>query len=51
LLGGVTVLEAASTRSDEAPYRFVPYYAWDNREAGWMQVWIREQPGGQLYEF
>lgn len=51
LLGGVTVLEAASPRSDEAPYRFVPYYAWDNREAGWMQVWIKEQSEGNLYEF
>lgn len=51
LLGGVTVLEAASPRSGEAPYRFVPYYAWDNREAGWMQVWIKEQSGENLYEF
>ena len=34
LLGGVTTL----TASDGAVY--VPYYAWDNREAGRMKVWI-----------
>ncbi len=22
----------------------VPYFAWDNREAGWMRVWMRESP-------
>ncbi|WP_340025658.1 beta-L-arabinofuranosidase domain-containing protein [Paenibacillus sp. FSL K6-1096] len=47
LLGGVTVLEGA----DEAgrPLRFIPYYAWDNREPGFMQVWVREQEDGGLY--
>ena len=34
LLGGVTTLRS----SDGAV--FVPYYAWDNREAGRMKVWI-----------
>lgn len=51
LLGGVTVLEAGSSRSGEAPYRFVPYYAWDNREPGFMQVWTKEEPSTGLYLF
>ena len=34
LLGGVTTIKSA----DGAV--FVPYYAWDNREAGRMKVWI-----------
>ncbi|OWA36830.1 hypothetical protein B9G55_01765 [Saccharibacillus sp. O16] len=44
LLGGVILLEAARADSGQTPYRFVPYYAWDNREAGFMQVWIKERP-------
>jgi len=24
------------------PFKAIPYYAWDNREAGHMQVWLRE---------
>ena len=27
--------------------RAVPYYAWANREAGSMQVWIRRSPAGR----
>ncbi len=57
LLGGVTTLSGkcliASTEVDtlysqnrpaETIHAFtaVPYYAWDNREAGHMQVWLRE---------
>ena len=34
LLGGVTTIKSSSGIS------FVPYYAWDNREAGRMKVWI-----------
>ena len=40
LLGGVTEITAGNG-SDT--YRFVPYYAWDNREAGRMKVWIDYQ--------
>jgi hypothetical protein len=58
LLGGVTVLEADAVALDEndwnglyrtrppqtAPVRLraVPYFTWDNREAGPMLVWLRE---------
>jgi DUF1680 family protein len=57
LLGGVTTLSGecfvASTGVDalysqDSPtvtghaFTAVPYYAWDNREAGHMQVWLRE---------
>ncbi|MEI2396887.1 glycoside hydrolase family 127 protein [Paenibacillus phytohabitans] len=45
LLGGVTVLQS---RDEEGrPLRFIPYYAWDNRESGFMQ--IREQEENGLY--
>ena len=56
LLGGVTVLEADGLRlqpapalySEDAPaqtpvtLRAIPYYAWSNRSAGEMTVWIQE---------
>ncbi|WP_123535580.1 glycoside hydrolase family 127 protein [Halosimplex salinum] len=32
---------ASETASEEAALTLVPYYAWDNREAGDMQVWHR----------
>ncbi|HEV3024208.1 MAG TPA: hypothetical protein VGX76_17150 [Pirellulales bacterium] len=54
LLGGVAVVrgEALAIARDEEgklaarPLRFqaVPYYAWDNREAGSMVVWLAETP-------
>jgi DUF1680 family protein len=37
LLNGVTTIDAI--RGDKT-VRFIPYYAWDNREAGEMKVWI-----------
>lgn len=37
LLGGVQVV-TAQTEKGEA--RFIPYYAWDNREASPMKVWV-----------
>jgi DUF1680 family protein len=37
LLQGVFTL---STRSGDKTLTWVPYYAWDNREAGKMKVWI-----------
>lgn len=37
LLKGVVAINA-SVNSDSI--RFVPYYAWDNREPGQMKVWI-----------
>ena len=54
--GGVTVLEADGLRlqpssvlySEDAPaqtlvtLRAIPYYAWSNRSAGEMTVWIQE---------
>lgn len=49
LLGGVTVLW--SQDEEGRPLRFIPYYAWDNREPGFMQVWIREREESGLYSF
>lgn len=36
LLGGVNTITAK-----EAGLKFIPYYAWDNREAGKMLVWVK----------
>jgi len=49
LLGGVTVLRSRDGRG--RPCQFIPYYAWDNREPGFMQVWIREQEESSLYSY
>ncbi|WP_219834130.1 glycoside hydrolase family 127 protein [Paenibacillus sp. R14(2021)] len=49
LLGGVTVLHGRE--SEGKPCVLVPYYAWDNREAGFMQVWVREAEDRRLYRF
>ena len=50
LLGGVTVLKgkahariAGANRLAEADLLAVPYYAWDNRGAGEMAVWLAER--------
>ena len=37
LLGGVVTIEASS---GDTVLRYIPYYAWDNREAGKMKVWV-----------
>jgi DUF1680 family protein len=53
LLGGVVVVTGealAVTRPREAlvtrsvKFKAVPYYAWDNRDAGQMVVWLPEDP-------
>ncbi len=45
LLGGVTVLTAKASRNDGSPVDLtaIPYYAWDNREAGEMVVWLPQR--------
>lgn len=47
LLGGVTVL--IGQEENGKPCLLIPYYAWDNREEGFMQVWIREAEDRRLY--
>lgn len=37
LLGGVVKVTA---KTDQNSWTLIPYYAWDNREAGKMKVWI-----------
>lgn len=37
LLGGVVTITAVN--GDET-YKFIPYYAWDNRKPGKMKVWV-----------
>jgi hypothetical protein len=44
LLGGVTVLEGQGVdeKQNSIALTAVPYYAWQNREKGAMNVWIRQ---------
>ncbi|MFB9274132.1 glycoside hydrolase family 127 protein [Cohnella cellulosilytica] len=49
LLGGVVTLQGKDGKG--RPCRFIPYYAWDNREPGFMQVWIREPEEERLYSY
>ena len=37
LLGGVATIEATTAGKTN---KFIPYYAWDNREPGKMKVWV-----------
>ena len=37
LLGGV---ETITAKSSDATLKYIPYYSWDNREAGEMKVWV-----------
>ncbi len=37
LLNGVKTINA---KNEQQSITFIPYYAWDNREAGKMKVWI-----------
>lgn len=45
LLGGVVVLRGKALTFDGKSVNFtaIPYYAWDNREAGEMLIWIAER--------
>lgn len=47
LLGGVTIL--MGKEENGKPCLLIPYYAWDNREEGFMQIWIREVENQPLY--
>lgn len=49
LLGGVTVLTNRSQRL-ERRILAVPFFAWNNRGAGSMLVWMREQGQGSKIE-
>jgi len=50
LLGGVTVIHGKALArtpaggTDPVEFTAVPYYAWDHRQAGQMEVWIPEDP-------
>lgn len=46
-LGGVTVL--AGTDPSGARCTLIPYYAWDNRSPGFMQVWVKEAETKAIY--
>lgn len=51
LLGGVTLLEFGRAGSGEHCGRFIPYYARDNREPGFVRVWVKEDPAEGPYRF
>jgi DUF1680 family protein len=46
-LEGIVVLAGVGRNGERI--RLVPYYAWDNRGAGFMQVWMREAEREGLY--
>lgn len=45
LLGGVTIIRGRGLAGGGVPVEFaaVPYYAWANREAGAMTIWVKEK--------
>ena len=43
LLGGVQVIDASCALADGKPLRLIPYFVWDNRTPGKMDVWIDYQ--------
>lgn len=45
-LGGIVALTGFD---GQRQYRFVPYHLWDNREPGFMQVWLKEEEDRRLY--
>lgn len=46
-LNGMVLLKAISASGRELS--FIPYFAWDNREAGKMKVWLDYETNNQLY--
>ena len=46
LLSGVTILQGKALAEGNRTITLtaVPYYAWANRERGWMAVWLNEEP-------
>ena len=51
LLGGVVTIETSARikikdnpQGEVHPLKMIPYYAWANREQGYMKVWIPESP-------
>ncbi|MFC5466308.1 glycoside hydrolase family 127 protein [Lederbergia graminis] len=47
LLDGAITL--TTTSAGDESYTFIPYYIWDNRDPGFMQVWLRERETDALY--
>ncbi|MGZ7441917.1 glycoside hydrolase family 127 protein [Paenibacillus sp. TH7-28] len=47
ILGGVTLISGQDRIG--ARYTFIPYYAWDNRKPGFMQVWVKEEDTPAIY--
>jgi DUF1680 family protein len=41
-LDGLTLIEATNGNRTS---KLIPYYAWDNRQAGWMKVWLNYKGG------
>ncbi|WP_059051320.1 glycoside hydrolase family 127 protein [Paenibacillus senegalimassiliensis] len=47
ILGGVTVIHGVDPAGQR--YTLIPYYAWDNRSPGFMQVWSKEAVSAAIY--
>ncbi|MFC4099457.1 glycoside hydrolase family 127 protein [Paenibacillus xanthanilyticus] len=48
ILEGTTMLLAHDRQGNT--FRWIPYYAWDNRSPGFMQVWVKEFDTRALYQ-
>jgi DUF1680 family protein len=43
MLGGIEVIRATSKKPDRS-HLAIPYYAWNNRGPGEMEVWVKQDP-------
>ncbi|MNW16175.1 hypothetical protein D3C71_2149350 [compost metagenome] len=48
LLGGITLIRVIHSEG-EPSFECVPYYSWDNREQGYMKVWVFERGTPNIY--
>ncbi len=48
LFGGISIIEGETAEGGK--FRALPYYLWNNRGKGKMNVWIRQQKAGEVRE-
>ena len=48
LFGGIRVIEGVT--AEGKPFRAIPYYLWNNRGEGKMNVWLRQRKDGKRQE-
>ena len=48
LFGGIRIIEGVT--AEGKPFRAIPYYLWNNRGEGKMNVWLRQRKDGKRQE-